>query len=794
MAAGLLARVLAARGTDADTAERKCRVIETLARSGEQRHGPLVSSAMADPVAKVRRAAVAAAVTLRHRDAPEVLGALAESDVSEAVRSAACGAIGALGLASLVKTLERVARLDRDARVRLAASTALASPGLLSLDLLIDQLSSPDADVRVDAAAALGATGRREAIGPLTTALSDIAKSVQTAARSALSALSWVPVGLPTTTDVSDTRSLSRWLTDGELVPAGLPAEAPFAEAEAAALIDVLGHRDPRWRLAAADGLEGLVTGGHLVLDAERAAAVARALDDDERAVRIAIATILVASKATPSAVRGAVQAAVGDYAGAAALGALKALLHELGSPLPVALRESLLDALATLPPEHDGALGPVFARELDGPEAAVRAAAARAFESRRLHDPALATHLGDPAELVRQALANALAATGEPGLLDLEAALTSADPATREAACMGLARLGGDANRLTTSLTALLADTDDGVRVAATRALAHVGDDEVLPALLGVLESDTSPMVRAEAARSLGLRGAQDAMNALESALADDDVLVRAAATAALHALGWEPRGRTSRALLALSGNDFAGVISAGFDADEVDEPSPATEAVAAGLLRRVLTARGTDADTADRKVRVLETLARSGRAALAPLSIDALGDRVARVRRAAVVTTTALGVEGDASDDSLGTVASEALARLAEHDVSEAVRAAACGAIGALGLAGCVKTLERIARSDRDPNVRIRCTKLGGRLLSHLSPSGHERIDHMEATCSGVEDQRAVGARILSRSGLRRVRPSTVGTRPLPAGPAGYRIGPNGAGRRDSRAVSAG
>jgi hypothetical protein len=128
MAAGLLARVLAARGTDADTAERKCRVIETLARSGEQRHGPLVSSAMADPVAKVRRAAVAAAVTLRHRDAPEVLGALAESDVSEAVRSAACGAIGALGLASLVKTLERVARLDRDARVRLAASTALASP------------------------------------------------------------------------------------------------------------------------------------------------------------------------------------------------------------------------------------------------------------------------------------------------------------------------------------------------------------------------------------------------------------------------------------------------------------------------------------------------------------------------------------------------------------------------------------------------------------------------------------------------------------------------------------------
>jgi hypothetical protein len=62
------------------------------------------------------------------------------------------------------------------------------------------------------------------------------------------------------------------------------------------------------------------------------------------------------------------------------------------------------------------------------------------------------------------------------------------------------------------------------------------------------------------------------------------------------------------------------------------------------------------------------------------------------------------------------------------------------------------------------------------------------------MEAACSGVEGERAVGARILSRSGLRRVRPATVGTRPLPAGPAGYRIGPNGAGRRDSGAVSAG
>ncbi|MBT9557391.1 MAG: HEAT repeat domain-containing protein [Myxococcales bacterium] len=751
MATGLLGRVLAARGTDADTADRKCRVLDTLARSSDAQHGPLVASAMTDPVAKVRRAAVATAVALSHRDAPDILGALAEHDVSDAVRSAACGAIGALGLASLVKTLERVARLDRDARVRLAASTALASPGLLSLDLLIDQLSSPSADVRTDAATALGATGRREAIGPLTTALSDIAKSVQTAARAGLAALGWVPVGLPTTTDVSDTRSLSRWLTDVELVPSGLPADGPFADAEASALIGLLGHRDPRWRLAVADGLEGLVTSGLLALDAEGAAAIARALDDDESAVRIAVATILTRAKTTPSAVRGAVHAALGDYAGAAALGALKALLHELRSPLPAALREALLGALATLPPEHDSVLAPILARELDAPDAAVRAAAACAFETRRLHDPALAAHLGDPAEVVRQALAHALAATGEPGLADLEAALTNGDPATREAACMGLGRLGSDANRLTSALAALLADTADGVRVAATRALAHVGDDDVLPALLGALDADTSPMVRAEAARSLGLRGALGAMNALESALADDDVLVRAAATASLHALGWEPRGRTSRALLALSENDFSGVISAGFDEDEGDVSSAATEAVAAGLLRRVLTARGTDADTAERKVRVLETLARSGRSALASLSIDALADRVARVRRAAVVTTVALGVAHDAGDVTRAPLAAESLAQLAEHDSSDAVRAAACGAIGALGLAGCVKTLERIARSDRDPNVRLAAA------TALASPSLRSLDLLIDQLTQGAPDARTAAATALGATGRR-------------------------------------
>ena len=311
------------------------------------------------------------------------LARLAEHDASDAVRAAACGAIGALGLAGCVRALERIARGDRDPNVRLAAATALASPSLRSLDLLIDQLTQGAPDARTAAATALGATARRDAVGPLTGALADIHKPVQVAAREALLALGWVPVGLATTLDG---RGFGRWLSDRDIVPDGLPEHAPFGDAQAHGLLGLAGHESPTWRLAAMVGLADLVRAhlATLALDTgDTLGALLGVLGDPVRAVRRAAAHLLALS-ATPGDVnpwRGQVLAVIGRYAEAADLGARDALLHELLEPLPAAERAELLLAVASLPGDVDDGIIVALVGELDCSDAVVRMAAASALE-----------------------------------------------------------------------------------------------------------------------------------------------------------------------------------------------------------------------------------------------------------------------------------------------------------------------------------------------------------------------------------------------------------------------------
>jgi HEAT repeat protein len=89
----------------------------------------------------------------------------------------------------------------------------------------------------------------------------------------------------------------------------------------------------------------------------------------------------------------------------------------------------------------------------------------------------------------------------GSHTLADLQAALTSRDPARRMAAIQA----AGSAPGVEQVLIAALADSNELVRVAAIRALAPLNEPKGVRALIRAAAQDPSPRVRAEAMAGLG-------------------------------------------------------------------------------------------------------------------------------------------------------------------------------------------------------------------------------------------------------------------------------------------------
>ena len=133
----------------------------------------------------------------------------------------------------------------------------------------------------------------------------------------------------------------------------------------------------------------------------------------------------------------------------------------------------------------------------------------------------------GQPA-ITRQALAEALATTGVPGVTYLfKQALQHPNEEVRTAAVLGLARIAGESDL--PDLEAALSDEDPAVRQAAVRGLAYLNIDAATRLLERVLlEGDET--LRPVAAEVLAECGAEG-MAFLREAVESEDVMVRRAA-----------------------------------------------------------------------------------------------------------------------------------------------------------------------------------------------------------------------------------------------------------------------
>jgi len=133
----------------------------------------------------------------------------------------------------------------------------------------------------------------------------------------------------------------------------------------------------------------------------------------------------------------------------------------------------------------------------------------------------------GQPA-ITRRALAEALAATGVPGITYLfKQALQHPNEEVRTAAVLGLARIAGESDL--PDLEAALSDEDPAVRQAAVRGLAYLNIDAATRLLERVLlEGDET--LRPVAAEVLAECG-EEGMAFLREAVESEDVMVRRAA-----------------------------------------------------------------------------------------------------------------------------------------------------------------------------------------------------------------------------------------------------------------------
>lgn len=141
----------------------------------------------------------------------------------------------------------------------------------------------------------------------------------------------------------------------------------------------------------------------------------------------------------------------------------------------------------------------------------------------------------GQPAT-IRQALAEALAATGVSGVIYLfKQALQHPNGEVRTAAALGLGRIAGEADL--PDLEAALKDEDPTVRQAAVRGLAYPGIDATMRLLERVLlEGDE--MLRPVAARALAECG-EEGVTFLREVAASEDVMTRRAAVFGLAQAG---------------------------------------------------------------------------------------------------------------------------------------------------------------------------------------------------------------------------------------------------------------
>ncbi len=528
----LLLRALMERGDDLETLRTRAAAARTLGRMHAPGAKELLLDMLGEQDPRLRRAA---AEGLGGLGDPTVGGALFEAfqaaDHDPEVREAVVDALTRLD-APQTRDVIPLALGDPDPRVRAAGSRALGAPGLMELQDLIAALGSPDPDVRRDACAKLGELGDPSAIDPLNERLADSHLPVRMAARAALLALGWHPVGWRATREArgySYWTFKSEWMGDDpdepqvSMLVRALDSEDPNRRrnaAEALGLMAATPALDALTRLAESDPDEDvrLVAGDSLSLIQEtqaRIAGLARALgeqletaadpdmvidvslEDDDQAMRVAAVRVLLARRETRR---------------------LVSLLEHRAPEVRV---------------EAARALG-----ELGGDEAI------RALE-RVLPDT-----------LVGEAAARALA---KAGAVDRLVAATQSDsPQVRKVAVAALGHAGADP----THVAKLLSDRDPRVRAACVAALAQLGHPD--GRLVTMVLDDPDPWARAAAATALGRLRLDGAQDALKLAIADPARAVADAALSALSATQAPDLDEATSIHGLISSEDWAGCVQA--------------------------------------------------------------------------------------------------------------------------------------------------------------------------------------------------------------------------------------
>ena len=268
-AAQLIERALHDRDMDPDSQAKRANAVETLGylRCPESNAG--LHLALCDPSARVRSAAVDAVVRLRRKAfGPSLVERLA-SDTDAKVRARAASGIGALAYTKGAVTLSSAASHDPEPLVRSAAAIALAGPGIGRTERLIAQLGDADPELRRQAAVALTPLKDHRALDPLVSSLADAYSSVRAAAKGALAALDWEPVGLKR---APESTGYVRWLLRQELV-----STSP-EPSQVDVLLSCHTHEERMVRYAAVETLQSIGSAAAL-------SALAHYTEDRDRAV-----------------------------------------------------------------------------------------------------------------------------------------------------------------------------------------------------------------------------------------------------------------------------------------------------------------------------------------------------------------------------------------------------------------------------------------------------------------------------------------------------------------------------
>lgn len=179
---------------------------------------------------------------------------------------------------------------------------------------------------------------------------------------------------------------------------------------------------------------------------------------------------------------------------------------------------------------------GPEFDAALRGcvtaPEPAVRSAAIEAlWRHRRSNAAELAGWFADPNIEVRSRVVGGF--TSIDALAELDTAAGDPAPLIRIAVAKGIAAVGDPRGAAT--LIGLASDTDLLVRAAAFTALAHTGCDDEAAAVAAAAMADPAWQVRQSAAIALSVTDPETAAPHLIPAVTDENLDVRKAAVRAL-------------------------------------------------------------------------------------------------------------------------------------------------------------------------------------------------------------------------------------------------------------------